>query len=261
MCVELRLAGLAPIFLDHLLDFVFPPDVWRLVGVHLQPLPPAHVEGRLPDQGTHGPPGHHHAVHQGGGQAHPGRERFEYQEILAVKNVLLSNLSGQFDSQKAISERMNKYHQTNIVDRGHEVAQWEVVSVLDTLQPGEDDPLVPGPSLALASAHLPPGCLVLLQLQRQGARGGGRSAVLVAATVGARHEEGGALGRAGPDLAQLGGGGGHEDGELTAHVRPVQQRLLPAVPGGAGGGLSLVRGLCWPPGGRHVSSPAWVGGH
>ena len=44
---------------------------------------------------------------------------------------------------------MNKYEETNIVDGGHEVAQGEILSVLDALQPDEDDPLVPGPALPL----------------------------------------------------------------------------------------------------------------
>ena len=53
------------------------PHVGRLVGVHLQPLSPAHVEGGLSDQGTHGPPRHHHAVHQGRGQVHPEEVQLE----------------------------------------------------------------------------------------------------------------------------------------------------------------------------------------
>ena len=61
---------------------------------------------------------------------------------------------------------MNKYEETNIVDGGHEVAQGEILSVLDALQPDEDDPLVPGPALTLASPNLPlGGGRVLLQLQ------------------------------------------------------------------------------------------------
>merc|ERR1719397_1187508 len=163
MGIELRLAGLAPIFLDHLLYFMFPPDVRWLVGVHLQPLPPAHVEGRLPDQRPHGPPGHHHPVHERRGQGH------------------LSNLSGQFDSQETISQRMNKYDQTNVVDGGDEVAQGEIVSILNTLQPGEDNPLVPGPTLALTSSNLSPGGGVLLQLQGQ--RGGSSSSGSGSVTV------------------------------------------------------------------------------
>ena len=71
MSVELGLAGLTAIFLDHLLDLVLPPHVGRLVRVHLQPLPPAHVEGGLPDQRSHRPAGHHHPVHQRGSQVHP----------------------------------------------------------------------------------------------------------------------------------------------------------------------------------------------
>ena len=83
-----------------------------------------------------------------------------------VSSLLLSNLTSEFDSQESISERMNKYEETDIVDGGHEVAQGEIISVLDTLQPGDDDPLVPGRSLALTSPHLPLGVgLVLVQLQ------------------------------------------------------------------------------------------------
>ena len=61
---------------------------------------------------------------------------------------------------------MNKYEETDIVDGGHEVAQGEILSILDTLQPDEDDPLVPGPALALTPPYLPlGGGRVLLELQ------------------------------------------------------------------------------------------------
>ena len=143
MRIELCLRHVAPVFLDELLNPVLPPHMRWLVGVCLEPFPPAgvdivfqkrdssmgdhlpaHIKSCLPNQWPKRPSAHHHTINKRCGQVH------------------LAHVACQLDSDQPTGKRLEEDHQADRVDPGHQGGKGDQISILKALQPNENNLLL-----------------------------------------------------------------------------------------------------------------------